>query len=66
MDAYMRPFFLHARRAIIFEVMTYALIWTSIYQNVRNGSTSKRGRVVAGSRCPEEKEVRFPTGDRFL
>ena len=41
MVAYMRPFFLHARPAIILEVMTYALIWTSIYQNVGNCPTSK-------------------------
>ena len=61
----MRQFFLHARRAIIFEAMTYALIWTSIYQNVRNGSTSKCGRVVTGSHFHKEKEDRFPRGVRF-
>ena len=46
MDVDLRPFFLHARRAIIFEAMTYALIWSSIYQNVGSRITSKSGQAV--------------------
>ena len=66
----LRPFFLHARRAIIFEVMTYALIWTSIYQNVRNRPTSNCGRVVTvpnpkprcGDQNPRRVESIFSSG----